>query len=76
MGAFFAFVIFAAVFCVESKAWPIKINTESAIAFYHSIKWGVVLTVVLAGGLWGFLFNNELGEELSRAERHSRHFRK
>ncbi len=76
VGVFTALVVFIAGFCVQSTRWPIPFTTETVRALLRFISWPWFVGIVLAGGIWGFLFNNKIGESLSRAERHSRWLRR
>ena len=72
VGLIAALVIFVAGFCVSSERWPIPLTSDSALTFYHYIRWPWFLAIVLLCGIWGLLFNNKLGEAVSRTERYSR----
>jgi hypothetical protein len=75
VGTFTALVLFAAGFAIRGSRWPIPMEAKTAIDFFHFIHWGWFVAIVLLGGVWGFLFNNKLGEEISRTQRRSGIFR-
>lgn len=76
VGAFAAIVLFAIIYIGSIEGWPVSFTGKWLMGFIFSIHWPIFAGICLAGGVWGFLFNNALGEGISRAERRSRYFRR
>lgn len=76
MGAFAAIILFSIVYIGSTDGWPVSFTGKWFLGLFHSIHWLIFVGICLAGGIWGFLFNNALGEGISQAERRSRYFRR